>query len=110
MCGGERGRTISSIPLDLIEFFLKLSDGSDLPFPCCIVSREGIGVVDDPKNIRFDVLLDDACLFGFIGKFSLSELFFKSSQVFLDPEMILDEVLDLFSCLGLEMRVTEPGI
>jgi hypothetical protein len=101
---------INLISLDLVEFLLKLSNLDDFGFPICIKDGKSVGIVDDAENIGFDILFDDANLFGFISEFSSSEQFFKSSNVFFDSKVVLDEVFDLFSCLRLEMRVMESSI
>ena len=55
--------SISSILLDLVELFLKLSDLDDFGFPICIKDGKSVRIVDNAENIRFDILFDDANLF-----------------------------------------------
>jgi hypothetical protein len=98
---------IGSILLNLVELLLKLSNFDDFVFPSRVGDGESIGIVDDVKNIRLDVLLDDVNFLGLVSELGSSEQLFKSSDVFLDSKVTLGEVFDFFSCSGLEMGVME---
>jgi hypothetical protein len=102
--------TILSISLNLIELFLKFSDFDDFCFPCLVTGREGVRVVDDAKNVRLDILLDDVCFFCIVDEVGSSEHFFNSSDKFFDSEAILSKRFDLFSGTALEVGVAEPFI
>jgi hypothetical protein len=90
--------SIRPIPLDLVQLLLKFSNLDDFGFPICVEDRKSVGVVDDAKNIGFDILFDDANFFSFISEFGSSEQLFKSSDVFFDSKVVLGEVFDFLSC------------